>query len=243
VKSTSSLSLTLVLSSMSRAFLNFICRGLRGLSTGHAMFPLTGDARAYYAEFFQMINNCPVPINIYEKFLVELDNAVRFAYQGVGFEDNERRSPEKELLINSRIPAVLVPAVSTLFKQIIPSTKTQINQMAIYLTDFSWLGLSTDRRTEYYRRTRQVDILRKIPMRRPNLNNDANKDSPSTSVTHRRCIRCCEISGEPSSPRTAQYYRLVLRMQLMKNCLCGGMWAFEAGPPQSNGAVQGQKGK
>jgi mediator of RNA polymerase II transcription subunit 16 len=216
------------------------------------MFPLTGDARAYYAEFFQMINNCPVPINIYEKFLVELDSAVRFAYQGAGFEDNERRTPEKELLINSRIPAVLVPAVSTLFKQIIPGTKTQINQMATYLTDLSWLGLSTDRRTEYYRRTRQVDILRKIPMRRSNLNNDAvaesdalqpNKDSASTSVTHRRCIRCCEVSGEPSSPRTAQYYRLVLRMQLIRNCLCGGMWTFEAGPPPSNGAVQGQKGK
>lgn len=232
---------------MSRAFLHFICRGLRGLSTGHTMFPLTGDARAYYAEFFQMMSDCPVPINIYEKFLVEIDNAVRFAYQGAGFEDNERRTPEKELLINSRIPAVLVPAVSTLFKQIIPGTKAPIDQMAMCRTDFSWLGLSNDRRTEYYRRTRQVDILRKIPMRRVNLNNNAvaesNKDSTSNPVTHRRCIRCCEVSGEPSSPRTAQYYRLVLRMQLIRNCLCGGMWTFEAGPPSSNVAVQGQKGK
>ncbi|CRG85078.1 Mediator of RNA polymerase II transcription subunit 16 [Talaromyces islandicus] len=252
VKSTSSLSLTLALSSMSRAFLHFICRGLRGLSSGHTMLPLSGDARAYYAEFFQMINNCPVPINIYEKFLAEIDNAVRFAYQGAGFEDNERRAPEKELLINCRIPAVLVPAVSTLFKQIIPDTKPQIDQMAMYLTDFSWLGLSTDRRTEYYRRTRQVDVLRKIPMGRSNLNDDAvaessasqsNKDSTPISATHRRCIRCCEVSGEPSSPRTAQYYRLVLRMQLIRNCLCGGMWTFEAGPPSLNGAVQGQKGK
>lgn len=224
---------------MSRAFLHFICRGLRGLSSGHTMFPLSGDARAYYAEFFQMINNCPVPINIYEKFLVEIDNAVRFAYQGAGFEDNERRAPEKELLINSRIPAVLVPAVSTLFKQIIPGTKPQIDQMAMYLTDFSWLGLSSDRRTEHHRRTRQVDVLRKVPMRRYD---DAVAESGApqpNKETHRRCIRCCEVSGEPSSPRTAQYYRLVLRMQLIRNCLCGGMWTFEAGPP----SLQGQKGK
>ncbi|KAH8697294.1 putative RNA polymerase II mediator complex subunit Sin4 [Talaromyces proteolyticus] len=241
LKSTSSLSLTLILASMSRAFLHFICRGLRGLSTGHTALPIPGNTRMYYAELFQMINNSPVPTNIYEKFLSEVDNAIRFTYQKAGFEDNERRTPEKELLVNSRIPAVLIPAASALFKQIIPGIKAQIDQMAIYLTDYSWLGLSNDRRTEYYRRTRQVDVLKKIPLRGFMLDENGivepgesqqGKDQPvASSLARRRCVRCCEISGDTSTPRSALYFRMVIRMQVIRNCLCGGMWTFEAGAP------------
>lgn len=194
-----------------------------------------------YSEICQMIDKCPVRNDVYEKFLAGVDSAIRHAYQGAGFGDNERPAPEKELLVNSRIPAVLVPAVSTLLKQTVPALKAEIDQMAIYLADYSWLGIRNDRRTEYYRQTREVDIVKKLPLRTFNFNRfpadlhpgqddglPKDKLSPSGG-SRRRCVRCCEVSGDLGSSRSILGFRLILRMQLVRSCMCGGMWTVESG--------------
>jgi mediator of RNA polymerase II transcription subunit 16, fungi type len=245
VKSTSSLSLTLVLASMSRSFLHLICRGLRSVHTSCTSYPFTGDGRIYSRDLCAMIDKAPVRFHIYEKFLNGVELAIKQAYQGAGFGDNERRTPEKDLLVNSRIPAVLLPVVSTLFKQTIPAIQSEVDQMTIYLTDYSWLGVCNDRRTEYYRQNQQVDILKKIRLRGFSLNNSSgnSKNEPNItsdllnnevrpgSLSRRRCVRCCEISGDLNSPRSALYFSLTFRLQIFRNCICGGMWIFEAGPP------------
>ncbi|OGE56422.1 hypothetical protein PENARI_c003G08846 [Penicillium arizonense] len=136
LKTTISLPLLILLSSMSRAFLRFICRGLRGVQAGFASAnpaSLFGDSRIYYTEICQALETSPVRIDVYEKFLAGVDSAVKHAYQGAGFGDAERPGSEKELLVNARIPPVLISAVATLLRQTVPALKTEINRMAIYL--------------------------------------------------------------------------------------------------------------
>jgi mediator of RNA polymerase II transcription subunit 16 len=185
---------------------------------------------------------------VYEKFLNSVESAIKDAYQRAGFGDDERRTPEKDLLVNSRIPAVMIPVIVSLFKQTIPAIKTEIDQMSIYLTDYSWLGFCNDRRTEHFRRTRQVDIVKKVSLRGFNLSNNniiepnitsevTSNGNKAGSSSRRRCVRCCEITGDPSSPRSMLYFQLTLRLQLIRNCLCGGMWTFEAGPPTAAGTA------
>lgn len=227
--------------------MRFICRGLRGLHAGYAAapasaLPLSGEARMYYMEIGRTIDASPIRIDVYEKFLAGVDSAVRHAYQGAGFGDAERPAPEKELLVNARIPAVLIPAVATVLRQTLPALKQEINRMAIYLADYSWLGFGDDRRTELYRRTRDVDILKKLPLRTPpavsssnNNNNNNNTEQQNggtgkgTKPPRRRCVRCCEVSGDVTPPRSYLSFRLIARLGVLRSCICGGMWTLESG--------------
>ncbi|KAF9889204.1 mediator complex subunit [Aspergillus nanangensis] len=216
LKSTNSLPLIIILSSMSRAFLRFICRGLRGMYAGYTAVPLVGDARVYYSEICQTLDTSPVRIDVYEKFVAGVDSAVRHVYQGAGFGDAERPGPERELLVNSRIPPVLVTAVTTILRQTIPVLKPEIDRMAIYMGDYSWLGLGTDRRTEMYRRTRTVDIVKKIPLRTltPSAAGEDNHEGKQNSQgqLRRRCVRCCEVLCGAYPPRPLLSFRMMYKL-------------------------------
>lgn len=219
---------------MSRAFLRFICRGLRGVYTSFAAsHSLSGEARVIYAEICRVISASPVRIDVYEKFLAGVDSAVRHAYQGAGFGDAERPAPEKELIVNARIPAVLVPAVATLLRQTLPSLKPDIDRMGIYLADYSWLGIGNDRRTELYRRNREVDILKKLPLRASppadGVEHNGDDNSGKLAIPRRRCTRCGEVSGDVTPPRSFLWFRLVAKLGILRSCLCGGMWTLEPG--------------
>jgi mediator of RNA polymerase II transcription subunit 16 len=242
VKSTTSLPLIILLSSMSRAFLRFICRGLRGIHAGYASSaPLTGDAHVHYTEICQTLDASPVRIDVYEKFLAGVDSAVKHAYTGAGFGDNERPAPEKELLMNSRIPPVLVNAVSTILRQTVPAMRGEMDRMAIYLGDYSWLGFGTDAKTEAYRRSREVDIIKKTPvMGVPNVDGTSQGSKNGTNSTNsgsgtpqgllrRRCVRCCEVSEAVYPPRSVLAFRMIYKLGHLRACICGGMWNLESG--------------
>lgn len=249
---------------MSRTFLRFICRGLRGVYAGFAAATsLAGDSRIYYTEICHLLETSPVRIDVYEKFLAGVDSAVRHAYHGAGFGDTERPGPEKELLVNARIPPVLVNAVSTIFQTVVPALKSEVDRMVIYLGDYTWLGFGHDRRSELFRRNREVDILKKMPLRtitsspaggssggggnrntttNNNTNNstsNTNKPNASTEQRLRRCVRCCEVSGDTHPPRSLLSFQMIARLGLLRSCVCGGMWALESrSTAASNGAGQ-----
>ncbi|KAF7594100.1 mediator complex subunit [Aspergillus hancockii] len=231
LKSTNSLPLVILLSSMSRAFLRFICRGLRGIHAGYATAPLTGDSGVYYAEIYQTLDTSPVRIEVYEKLLAGVDSAVRSVYHGAGFGEAERPGPEKELLVNGRIPPVLVTAVSTILRQTVPALKPEIDRMAIYMGDYSWLGLGSDRRAELYRRSRDVDIIKKIPFRSttPAAGSDENQGGKrNPSQVRRRCVRCCEIMCGAYPPRPLLSSRMMYKLAYVRYCICGGGWTLES---------------
>lgn len=224
---------------MSRAFLRFICRGLRGVYAGYASsVALVGDARIYYAEICQALESSPIRIDVYEKFLAGVDSAVGHAYHGAGFGDAERPGPEKELLVSARIHPVLVTAVATVLRQTMPALKPEIDRMAIYLGDYSWLGFGTDARSELYKKRRDVDILKKIPLRAVSPSdhdgNDNHQGKQLTSQRRRRCARCCEVSGDVQPPRSLLSFRMIAKLGLLRSCLCGGMWTLDMGGAQSS---------
>lgn len=212
---------------MSRAFLRFICRGLRGVHAGFLNTnpaKLAGDTRIYYTEICQTIESSPVRIDRYEEFLSNVDSAVKHAYQGAGFGDAERPGPEKELLVNARIPPVLVTAVSELLRQTVPSTKAEIDRKDVVLGDYAWLGLGDDASTVMYRRQRNVDILKKVPLR-PSM--AVGRNGKVVQPMKRRCLRCGEVSGDLHMPRSLMYFRLVAKVNAVRSCCCGGMWVVE----------------
>lgn len=229
---------------MSRAFLRFICRGLRGVHAGftHANpKTLLGDSRIYYTEIRRTIETSAVRIDIYEKFLAGVDSAVKHAYQGAGFGDAERPGPEKELLVNARIPPVLVTAVATLLRNTVPTFKAEVNRKDIVFGDYAWLGFGDDARTATYRKQRDVDILKKFPLRPALTGPGRNEKSERNgqSQRKRRCVRCCEVSGDVTMPRSLPYFKMVAKLNLLRSCPCGAMWTMETdGLDQS--APQGQ---
>lgn len=217
---------------MSRAFLRFICRGLRGIHAGYTNASLAGDSRLQYAEICQALDATPARIDVYEKFLSAVDSAVRHAYHGAGFGDTERPGPEKELLVNARIPPVLVAAVSTILRQTVPGLKSDVDRMAIYMHDYSWLGFGSDRRSELYRRTREVDIIKKTPIRMTiaqGSNGPQLGKQNSQGVLRRRCVRCCDVSEGTYPPRSVLAFRMIFKLGHLRSCICGGMWTLESG--------------
>lgn len=249
---------------MSRTFLRFICRGLRGVYAGYASATaLMGDSRIYYSEICHRLDTSPIRIDMYEKLLAGIDSAVRHSYQGAGFGDTERPGPEKELLVNARIHPVLVNAVSTIFQTVLPPLKNEVDRMAIYLGDYTWLGFGDDPRTEMYRRTRDMDILKKIPLRAVVPSSSSSSSSSSSAAAaetrpsigtagptggkpagtssdgqrRRRCIRCCEVSGDTHPPRSLLSFQMIARLGLLRSCICGGMWALESSAGSNPGHV------
>ncbi|KAJ5140385.1 hypothetical protein N7448_003793 [Penicillium atrosanguineum] len=237
LKSTNSLTLIILLSSMARAFLKFICRGLRGVAAGFAKINpiiLNPDSRVYYNGILQLLESSPVRIDVYEKFLAGVDSAVKHAYQGAGFGEAERPGPEKELLVNARIPPVLVTAVATLLRQTVPAMKAEINRKDVILGDYAWLGFGGDVRTAMYRKHRDVDILKKFPLR-PSLTVGRNERVVQLQK-RRRCVRCCEVSGDTVLPRSLPYFKMVAKLNLLRCCPCGGVWMLETEGADSNGS-------
>ncbi|KAJ5637510.1 hypothetical protein N7490_007389 [Penicillium lividum] len=236
LKTVNSVPLLILISSMSRAFLRFVCRGLRGVHSGFTQTnpaTLPSVSRAYYTEICQILESSPVRIDVYEKFLAGVDSAVKHAYQGSGFGDAERPGPEKELLINARIPPVLVTAVATLLRQTVPSMKAEINRKDILLGDYSWLGFGTDARTAMYRRHRDVDILKKVPLRPPlAVGRNGRVVQPQK---RRRCVRCGEVSGDAALPKSLTYFKMVAKLNMLRSCPCGGMWMLESEPGERDG--------
>lgn len=230
---------------MSRTFLRFICRGLRGVYAGYAnATALMGDSRIYYSEICHILDTSPIRIDMYEKLLAGIDSAVRHSYHNAGFGDTERPSPEKELLVIARIPPVLVNAVSTILGTVLPPLRNEVDCMAIYLGDYTWLGVGDDQRSEMYRRTRDVDILKKTPLRAVTSSSDTGSSSkPENNAAaaaaggsgqrHRRCVRCCEISGDTKPPRSMLSFQMIARLTLLRSCICGGMWALESSDQSS----------
>lgn len=201
---------------MSRSFLRYICRGLRGLTNGFkASTNLSGETFHLYSSIFTMIEESPLKADVYEKLLAQTDNIVKHIYQGVGLDDAGRSSSEKELLVTCKVPNVLLPAVAAVLKKIVPPMRGEVDRMALYLFDYSWLGVGDDKRSELYRRTYDVDVLKKVPVLREPPGNKAQGG--------RRCVRCCGLAEDtvPSRPL------LAFRMGLLKCPICGALWTIE----------------
>ncbi|KAJ5107443.1 Mediator complex subunit Med16 [Penicillium angulare] len=242
LKTVNSVPLLILLSSMSRAFLRFICRGLRGVHGAFAKLNpamLPPDSRVYYTEICHALDNSPMFTRNSSQAWTPPSNTLTKAPAS---ETQNDPAPKKELLVNARIPPVLVTAVSTVLKHNIPALKSEINCKDILLTDYSWLGFGNDARTVMYRKNREVDILKKTVLRPPlAVGRSGRVVQPQK---RRRCVRCSEVSGDAALPKSMMYFRMIAKLNLLRCCPCGGMWMLEeesGSDKTTGGLLQGQQ--
>ncbi|OJD18828.1 hypothetical protein AJ78_01160 [Emergomyces pasteurianus Ep9510] len=210
--------LILVLSSVPRSFLRHIFRHLsRFPLTFKAANNLSGESYQLFASISSTIEQSSLKADVCEKMLAHIDSLVARSYETAGFGNAERNAPEREMLITCSIPPVLQPAVmSVLAETMAQIVRPEVDRMALALYDYSWLGVGDDKRTEHFKRTHDVDILKR---------NVSKLLDPT--VAKRRCVRCCEISADASLPRSVSMYRWIGKIGVLRTCVCGGSFAME----------------
>ncbi|KAL2380818.1 hypothetical protein RJZ90_004344 [Blastomyces dermatitidis] len=156
-------SLILVLSSIPRSFLRHIFRYLgRFPLTFKAANNLSGESYQLFASINDTIDQSSLKPDVCEKMLAHIDSIVTRTYEAAGFGSAERNAPEREMLITCSIPPVLQPAVMSILTETVPLVvRPGVERMALALYDYSWLGIGDDKRTELFKRTHDVDILKK----------------------------------------------------------------------------------
>ncbi|PGH02542.1 hypothetical protein GX51_04568 [Blastomyces parvus] len=211
-------SLILLLSGIPRSFLRHIFRYLgRFHLTFKAASNLSGESYKLFASINSTIDQSSLKTEVCEKMLAHIDSIVTRSYEAVGFDNPERNAPEREMLITCSIPPVLQPAVMAILTETVPLViRPGVDRMALALYDYSWLGIGDDKRTELFRRTHDVDVLKK----------NVYKLLDAT-VAKRRCVRCCEISEDTSLPQSASTYHLIRKIGILRACVCGGAFAME----------------
>ncbi|PGH30262.1 hypothetical protein GX50_06980 [[Emmonsia] crescens] len=211
-------SLILILSSVPRSFLRHIFRYLsRFPFTFKAANNLSGESYQLFASINNAIEQSSLKTDVCEKMLAHIDSLVTRSYQAAGFGNAERNAPEREMLITCSIPPVLQSAVTSILTETMPLiVRPEVDRMALALYDYSWLGIGDDKRTELFKRTHDVDILKR---------NVGRLLDPT--VAKRRCVRCCEISEDVSFPRSVSMYRWIVKIGVLRTCVCGGSFAME----------------
>lgn len=154
-------------------------------------------------------------MDVCEKFFSNIDSAVKRAYQDAGFSAADKATPERELLTTGAIPPVLQPAIISILVNTVPAIRPEIDRMRLYLHDYSWLGICDDKMTAKFAQTYDVDVLKRTIVK---------NDNPKAK---RRCVRCCSISGDVSSPRSFASFRMLAKTGMLRTCTCGGTWYIE----------------
>lgn len=214
--------LHLVLCSLSRRLILFLCQVLykQFLTTNKKLQVLRqqqGDKALFENEanrkwtiFMNIYKQCPlVHAVIQEKsamaiWLGQIDAAVNQCY-GAANRD-ERGRTEAAMLVRGTIPEQLFPAVSVLFESLTRlQTQTDYDAGLLYRYDTAWLGLGP------YTSKKVIDVLKKKEMMR------------ASEVKY--CPRCGSVSEEygPEYPPPFWLH------QSLKHCMCGVLWAFSKG--------------
>ena len=158
-----------------------------------------------YRELDLVFQRSHVTVHQFDRLLTQLDNSIKATYQNSMISDAERRAIEKDMLVSAQVPVILIDPVSELLTTSADALKQEVNVAELYLTDFSWLGLTDDQSSKKWRQDHPLDAMRKTDLRK-----DARV---------RRCIRCASLM-EDILPSTRQ----TVLVSLQRNCFCGGSW-------------------
>ncbi|KAK2797281.1 hypothetical protein FQN50_009246 [Emmonsiellopsis sp. PD_5] len=219
-----SLPLLILLSSPSRCFLRYIHLCLRRLPAFFNAIPnLSGESYHLCSTITNTIeNSLALKLPVLEQLIKSIDAIVDQSYKAAGFSNGERSRPERELLITCTVPPVLQPAVMAVLTEAMPAISGEVDRMALAMGDYSWLGVGGDKRTELFKRTHEVDIIKRAVVQVDALGGAGGEKQPK-----RRCVRCCGVSEEVSLPKTPTIFRIVSRIGVLRSCICGGLWAME----------------
>ncbi|KAI9738670.1 MAG: mediator complex subunit [Cirrosporium novae-zelandiae] len=219
IRDSKSVALLLILASVPRTYMKTNCRCLRGLT--NKLFDLCNSAPGNQiqaiVDFQALIETPPIKVSVFERFLAEIENIIRHAYQSGNFSPEDRRAAEKQMLVSCEIPPIMLPVTEKILSQSLDRIQNDppgIDRAGIYFRDISWLGVSDDKATRQFQKTRVVDAHRKILLA---------KNAPL-----RRCVRCgAQVEDLPFHKGQPPWL-----MTIQRNCICGSMWMID--PAEQN---------
>lgn len=232
----------ILLSSWSRFFLRHLSRALRGLTlvpqSGSAVNPkalpaFTRIAREIDPDYTSAGSTpetgeptSPIKMEAVERLIVGVEKFVMNAYENAGLTtDAQKAAVEREMLAHANVPEVLSGVIPKVVKEILPITRTEVNHLDVWESDYTWLGL-------WHRKGGLVDIHKKRaikqqgynPSRQSNMSNNTGSTylvsvkSTTPGKPLRACVRCGEVSEDLVPGRGLPIY---FRQQIGR-CVCEG---------------------
>lgn len=229
LNSENSPALFLLLCSHPRMLIRMICSPLRH-GWAHCVkgekMATTPQARDSFSLALSKYNNSPICVHVqqsgqgqvpgisFELFSMQVEQLIKEAYSSAGITNAEKPRIERDMLIRTRIPEVLMPALKKLLTETWPNfiSSPNVDFGAIYKHDIAWLGFTEDHYTQQWHKRHVVDIVRKTRM--PIGIEGVRK------FKIRTCTRCGS-KMEDIQP-SAQWPGWVIGN--MKNCVCLGNW-------------------
>lgn len=198
--------LSLILISSSRFFLKYNCQYLRTLHAESRNIRPQGLLRRTFREIEAVFDESPVTIPQFERLLTTIDLSIKDLYLSSRVTDRDRQTTEKEMLVSAIIPRTFMPIVESFLTRSLDEFRDEVNELELYFTDISWLGLSDDGRSDAWKREHILDVLRKVVL-------------PKTARL-RRCTRCCAVMEDIYPQRGSSLW--ITTMQ--RTCYCGDWW-------------------
>ncbi|KAJ4417102.1 Mediator of RNA polymerase II transcription subunit 16 [Gnomoniopsis sp. IMI 355080] len=148
---------------------------------------------------------------------------------------------ELNILLGEQPPPSFQPLVKKFFEMDLKSIMTSTNRFDLFFTDFPLLEVEDDIKRLAMRKAdaKYVDVFKRKEFVAPELvkvhaiNGDESKqhqqageevDAASLGQpAFRRCVRCCAVMEEVTSPKMKPGYNFVMAQQ--RKCACGGSWA------------------
>lgn len=138
--------------------------------------------------------------------LTIIELSIKEVYISTNTTDLDRQHTEKDMLVSAAIPSMLIPAVESFLTKTLDEFRDEVNELELYFTDISWLGLSDDRRSDVWKTDHVLDALRKVVL--------------PQEARLRRCTRCCAVMEDVYPPRGSSPWMTTMQ----RTCYCGDWW-------------------
>lgn len=198
--------LSLVLNSFSRCYLKYNCRFLRTLHAESRKYYPPGLLRRAFREVEATFDASPVTVMQFDRMLTIMENNVKEFYMSSNTNDSDRQNTEKEMLVSAAIPGMLMPVVESFLTKSLDEFRDEVNELELFFTDISWLGLSDDRRSDAWKSENALDALRKVVLPK--------------EARLRRCTRCCAVMEDVYPQRGTSLWMTTMQ----RTCYCGDWW-------------------
>ena len=198
--------LSLILISFSRCYLKYNCRFLRTLHAESQKYYPPSPQRRTFREVEAIFDASPVTVIQFDRMLAIIDLSIKELYISSNTNDTDRQNTEKEMLVSAAIPRLLLPAVESFLTTSLDEFRDEVNELELFFTDISWLGLSDDRRSDAWKSEHVLDALRKVELPK--------------EARLRRCTRCCAVMEDVYPQRGTSLWMTTMQ----RTCYCGDWW-------------------
>lgn len=198
--------LSLILTSFSRCFLKYNCRVLGTLHTESKKYYPPGLKRRAFREVAAILDASPVTVIQFDRMLTIIEHSIRVLYTSSNTTEMDRQNTEKEMLVSATVPTMLMPVVESFLTKTLDDFRGEVNELELFFTDISWLGLSDDRRSDAWKSEHILDAQRKVVLPK--------------EARLRRCTRCCAVMEDVYPQRGTASWMATMQ----RTCYCGDWW-------------------